>query len=110
MGLPKAITATEQTVAVTIPVIVYSIGFVSDDEDFHVKLYDGGAKGVGTTKFYIKLDATTNIGDNMYSQDFGPEGAHFKAGLNVNITKDGNASAGTGTVNIVYKDLKVAGA
>ena len=107
MSLPKAITATEQTVAVTSPAKVFSIGFVSDDEDFHVKLFDGGAYGTGTQKFYIKLEATTNIGDNLYSQDFGKDGIDFTAGLNVNITKDGSASAGTGTVNIAYKDLSV---
>ena len=105
MGVPKAITATEQTVAVTKRVNVTSIAFVSDDEDLHVKLFDGGAYGTGTQKFYIKLDATTNIGDNLFSQCFGKDGADFAKGLNVNITKDGVAAAGTGIVNIVYKDF-----
>ena len=110
MSIPKAITATEQTVAVTRKVKVFSIGFVSDDEDLYVKLFDGGAYGTGTAVFSIKLDATTNIGDNLYSQDFGKDGIDFKAGLNVNITKDGTTTAGTGTVNIAYKDWLVAGA
>ncbi len=107
--LPKAITATEQTVPVTRQVKVGSISFVSDDEDFHVKLFDGGAYGTGTQVFYIKMEATTNIGDNMFFASFGSDGADFKAGLNVNITKDGDAAAGTGTVNITYKDKRVAG-
>lgn len=109
MSKPISIIVTEQTVAVTKPVKVYSISFVSDDEDFHVKLIDGGAYLTGTVVFYIKLEMTTQIGENLFSADFGEEGLDFTAGLNINITKDGTTGAADGgnPVNIAYKDLSV---
>jgi len=107
MGKPVVITATEQTVAVTKPGKVFSISFASDDEDLHVKLLDGGAYGTGTEVWKMLIDATTALGDERFEQSFGEDGIDFNAGINVNITKDGAAAAGTGNINLNYKDLSV---
>lgn len=103
MSLIEAITSTEQTVAVSKRCRIHGVWFSSDDEDLHVKLLDGGALGTGTVKFYILIDATTALGDERFIWVAGdPKGAMFEKGLNVNITKDGSASAGTGTINVEY--------
>lgn len=103
MSLLKCITATEQTVAVGTPCRLHSICFSSDDEDLHVKIFDGGAKGTGTRKWYMLKDATTAIGDEEVVWTAGdPKGVVLESGMNVNITNDGGSTAGTGYVNVEY--------
>lgn len=102
MSILKSITATEQTVAVGTPVRLHSICFASDDEDLHVKILSGGAYGTGTQKWYILKDATTAIGDEEVVWTAGDPKGVVLDGLNVNITKDGTTTAGTGTVNVEY--------